>query len=155
MVPKVIISGGQTGADRGGLDAGRELGLTIGGYCPRGRMAEDGVVPAIYPLREIKQRSYTERTIKNIMVADATIVFTYGLLTGGSAKTWETAHHVQKPSKWINFNQVSDMEAAAEIRSWLDRVKPRVLNVAGNRESKAPGIAERVRHVLVVALSSN
>jgi len=47
-----VVSGGQTGADRAGLDAAMALGIPVGGWCPRGRRAEDGPIPAIYPLTE-------------------------------------------------------------------------------------------------------
>lgn len=59
-----VISGGQTGADRGGLDAAIDLGLPHGGFCPKGRRAEDGVIPGRYQLEETESADYTERTRK-------------------------------------------------------------------------------------------
>jgi predicted Rossmann-fold nucleotide-binding protein len=70
-----VITGGQTGADRGGLDAAIDLGLPHGGFCPKGRLAEDGVIPQPYQIEETASTEYSERTRKNVEAADATVVF--------------------------------------------------------------------------------
>jgi hypothetical protein len=145
-----IISGGQTGADRGGLDAGRILGLRVGGWCPRGRRAEDGTIPNKYPLVETTSANYSDRTRENIMGADATIIFVYGTVSGGSEATARICDLLGKPHLIVNL---SDAVAWDEIvRDWLGMVKPEVLNVAGSRESKAPGIQKTVRDILVMAI---
>ena len=60
--PHHIVSGGQTGVDRAGLDAAMACGMSHGGWCPRGRLAEDGPIPAHYQLRETRSAKYYIRT---------------------------------------------------------------------------------------------
>jgi len=78
-----IISGGQTGADRAGLDAAMELNIPIGGWCPKGRKAEDGPIADKYPLQETTSGDYRVRTEKNVKDSEGTIIFTIGKPTGG------------------------------------------------------------------------
>lgn len=92
-----IITGGQTGADRGGLDAAIHCDLPHSGWCPRGRKAEDGIIPAEYHLTEMLTPAYLLRTQANVIDSDATVIFTYGPLAGGSLKTVTYAHHLEKP----------------------------------------------------------
>jgi hypothetical protein len=147
-----IVSGGQTGADRGGLDAAIELGLPHGGFCPKGRLAEDGVVPARYALEETESAEYEVRTRKNVEASDATVVFTHGALTGGSALTARHAKSVGRPLLWVDLVATTTERAVTELRDFVERTGARTLNVAGARESHAPGIAEQVRRVVRAAL---
>jgi hypothetical protein len=151
-VPRRIVSGGQTGADRGGLDAARDLGLERGGFCPRGRRAEDGAIPDGYPLVELPTRSYPARTRRNVDASDATVVFSFGAPDRGSALTLRLASAAGKPALALDLAARDDAAAARELAAWLARVAPATLNVAGSRESNAPGIAARVRAVVVRAL---
>jgi len=146
-----IISGAQTGADRAALDAAIELGLEYGGAIPKGRLAEDGVIDSgKYPnLTELMRGSYLARTRKNVQDADATLVFTHGALTGGTKKTIEIARESGKPYLQNNLKKMTTEAAIVEIIKWLNTQKPGVLNVAGPRESGAPGIYSKVREVLV------
>lgn len=89
MSLKVIISGGQTGADRAGLDAAMEAGFSVGGYCPKGRLAEDGRVPDHYPLIELTKGGYPARTEKNVVESDGTLILNIGKLSGGTKYTVE------------------------------------------------------------------
>ena len=149
-----VISGGQTGADRGGLDAGLDLGLAVGGYVPRGRRAEDGRVPARYAsMVEHPRREYSARTTANIAAADVTLVFCSGPPTGGSAFTVRECTRLEKACLVVDL-QLDDEAAADVIRTWLSTQAPRIINVAGRRESKIPGIQARVRCLLVAALKS-
>jgi hypothetical protein len=84
-----VISGGQTGVDRGALDAALDLGVRCGGWCPAGRQAEDGVIPARYPLTELSGAGYDERTLKNVEDSDGTLIVTFGPADGGTARTVE------------------------------------------------------------------
>ncbi len=93
MITK-IISGGQTGADRGGLDAAIHCDLPHGGWCPKGRRAEDGINSAEYHLNEMVSSEYLPRTKANVFDSDATLIITYGPLKGGSLKTAMYAHHL-------------------------------------------------------------
>lgn len=144
-----IVSGGQTGADRGGLDAARDLGLEQGGFCPRGRRAEDGAVPDTYPVVELATRSYPARTRANVEHSDATVVFSIGPPDGGSALTLRLARAAGKPALAIDLAASSDDDAAAALAAFVAGVD--TLNVAGSRESNAPGIAARVRAVVGAA----
>ena len=60
-----IISGGQTGVDRAALDAALKHGIDGGGWCPTGRLDEFGRIPDRYPLKELEQGSFAERTLQN------------------------------------------------------------------------------------------
>ncbi|MCD6446738.1 MAG: putative molybdenum carrier protein, partial [Candidatus Marinimicrobia bacterium] len=82
-----IISGGQTGADRAGLDAAMELNIPVGGWCPKGRKSEDGPIDNKYPLQETTSGDYRVRTERNVKESDGTLIFTLGKPTGGTALT--------------------------------------------------------------------
>lgn len=135
-----IISGGQTGVDRAALDAALEVGMPIGGWCPRGRRAEDGFVPHGYPLAETPTTEYTERTNFNVRDSDATLVITRGALDGGSLFTTKVAMQLGRPYKVVDMDETNGLEVAV---SFIRTTNARVLNVAGPRESKNPGIYER------------
>ena len=149
-----IISGGQTGADRAALDVALELDMDYGGSIPKGRIAEDGPIDLErYPrLFELKEGSYLARTKKNVEDADATLAFTHGALTGGTERTLEFAKEYKKPYLHVNLKDVSVEGAVHEITEWLNIIKPKVLDVAGPRESGAPGIYAKVYKVLKTAL---
>jgi hypothetical protein len=147
-----IISGGQTGADRGGLDAALALGLGHGGHCPRGRLAEDGVIPARYHLTETEASDYDVRTERNVVDGDGTVLFTHGPPTGGSALTAALARRYGKPLLALDLARVDEAAAATALRTWLAAHTIATLNVAGSRASKAPGLATAVERILVAAL---
>lgn len=147
-----VVSGGQTGVDRAALDVALELGLVCGGYCPHGRRAEDGRIPARYPLVETPSPDYPERTLRNVRESDATLVLYRGAPRGGTALTLRLARRSRRP--WLAVDLDDDPDAAATIRDWLAGARPRVLNVAGPRESQSPGIGEAARCVLRAALAT-
>ena len=144
-----IISGGQTGVDRGALDAALELGLEAGGTVPRGRRAEDGRVPDRYPLRESSSPGYAERTERNVLDGDATLILCPGEPTGGTRLTWRLALRHERP---VCVVDIEGEAPAGRIRAFLGRISPKTLNVAGPRESSQPGIAARTRELLEKAL---
>lgn len=148
MAIQKIVSGGQTGADRGGLDAALELGVMCGGWCPLGRIAEDGAVPPEYPLKEAKTSDYPTRTRMNVCDSDGTVVFTYGAPERGSLLTLQTATKMFRPKLQLDLVRVTESDAAAQVRAFVEKHQIQVLNVAGNRESKAPGIQRRVAAVM-------
>jgi hypothetical protein len=82
-----IVSGGQTGADRAGLDAAIELGIPHGGWVQKGRKTEDGGLPEQYHLKEMPIASYAARTEQNVIDSDGTLIVSHGKLNGGSAMT--------------------------------------------------------------------
>ena len=152
--PFKIISGGQTGADRAALDVAIELGLDYGGAVPKGRIAEDGPLDAKYKkMTELDTPDYDVRTEKNVTDADATLIFTYGVIGGGSALTIELVKKYKKPFLHINFSIVPEEESMPMIQEWLNRVHPAILNVAGSRESTSKGIYEKVYRVLKSVLN--
>jgi hypothetical protein len=148
-----IVSGGQTGADRGGLDAAIELGIDHGGWCPEGRKAEDGRIPGRYVQKELPGGDYIDRTERNVVDSDVTAVFTYGPPEGGSFETGRFADIYARPWLHLDMNQ-GDEECAGQLLVWLQGLdRPNlVLNVAGSRASKAPDLRRRVRRILVSAL---
>ncbi|HUF04624.1 MAG TPA: putative molybdenum carrier protein [Aridibacter sp.] len=149
-----VVSGGQTGADRAGLDAAIELGLDTGGWVPKERLAEDGAVPDSYStLRETDSRSYPERTAMNVRDSDGTVIVSRGKLTGGSLLTLQLARRYEKPVIHIDLGSESIEEAARGLREWLDRNGCRTVNIAGPRASSDPQIYGRVRRLIVEALS--
>jgi hypothetical protein len=145
-----IISGGQTGVDRAALDAALDLGLACGGWVPRGRKAEDGPLPWRYPLKETESRHYGRRTSLNVRDADATLVLSRGAPSGGTALTVKLADRLEKPCLVIDL-EAPDPQAEAE--AWLTARPLGVLNVAGPRESTAPGIYREASAFLRVLLS--
>jgi len=145
-----IVSGGQTGADRGGLDAAIYCKIPHGGWCPNGRKAVDGVIPDKYQLQETASSDYLHRNEANVTDSDATLIFSYGPLEGGSLRTAEFAKKHNKP--WLHVDLERD--SAIKVVEWLKSkfLKQCVLNVAGSRESKAPGIQEKVMAIMVDVL---
>lgn len=135
--PERIVSGGQTGVDRAALDVALALGLACGGWVPKGRRAEDGPLPACYPVRQTPDRTYGRRTRWNVRDADATLVLTRGVPTGGTALTIACARALGRPYRVVDLDGDRDPES---VRAWLTRHGVRVLNVAGPRESGQPGI---------------
>ncbi len=138
-LPEKIVSGGQTGVDRAGLDVAIALGLAYGGWCPRGRRAEDGEVPSRYELIECDSYHYQVRTELNVQDSDATLILYERELKGGTLLTARLASEKLRPYLCMDL-QLCAPELA---QSWLQEIKPRVLNIAGPRESMQPGIYER------------
>jgi hypothetical protein len=132
-----LVSGGQTGVDRAALDVALELGLPCGGWCPRGRRAEDGPLDARYPLAETPSDDYAQRTAWNVRDSDATLILTRGAPSGGTALTLEVAERLGRPVLAVDLETSPEPRAVAE---WVEQAAVRVLNVAGPRESGMPGI---------------
>lgn len=144
---KKIVSGGQTGADRAGVDAAIESGLEYGGWIPRGRKAEDGPISKTYAdFREMSFGSYPERTKQNVIDSDGTLIFGYGKLTTGSALTLRLARQYEKPFLHIDLDIETD--PADRIRKWVRDHHIKVLNVAGRKLSKAPHIYDAVKTIM-------
>ena len=153
-----IISGGQTGADRAALDFAIQHGFPHGGWCPRGRLAEDGPIDLQYQLTETPSRRYDERTRWNIRDSDATVVFSIAAeLGGGSALTIELAHELGKPCLHITRNPGEAASAAGraadQLLDFLAEHRVRTLNIAGPRASQEPEIATFVHAVLKATLN--
>lgn len=150
-----IISGGQTGADRAGLDVAIDLGMDYGGSLPSGRRTEDGYLSRSYTkMKEVKSRYYHVRTEKNVMDSDATIIFTYSRMGSGSALTIKKAEEHYKSCLHVNLDKQTDDEAVKIVTEWLDSVRPHTLNIAGSRESTAQGIYQRVFNIMKEVLGN-
>ena len=145
---KKIVSGGQTGVDRAALDFAIKHKIPHGGWVPKGRLAEDGPLPAKYKLTEMSTDSYTERTEQNVIDSDGTVIISHGKLTGGSAYTLKMAKKHNRPYFHVDLKQYEVLPAALEILSWLDDNGIKTLNVAGPRASKDPKIYKMVKEVL-------
>lgn len=150
FTPDRIISGGQTGVDRAALDAAIELGIPCGGFVPRGRKAEDGPLEERYPMTECDSKEYPVRTEKNVSAANATLVLVRREPTGGTRLTIELCARHRKPCRVVRIAPPGP--ALVSIREFLEEVRPRVLNVAGPRESTEPGIQAQARDLLMECL---
>ena len=152
--PWGVISGGQTGVDRAGLVAAMTYSIRVGGWLPKGRLAEDGVVPdGFYGMKEC-DGGYRERTRLNVQYADATLVVSDKFpLSGGTDYTVKVAAEIGKPCKIVDLDAAN---AGVQIREWMLSLESAVsaekeriiLNVAGPRESVSPGIFEKAMDVL-------
>lgn len=135
MVLQKIVSGGQTGVDRGALDAALAAGFPCGGWCPADRAAEDGPIPARYPLTPMTRGGYRERTRQNVLDSDGTAVLFNGVLGGGTLLTVNLCEREGKPYLSIDASKNSEPEAAAKIAGFVAEQRITVLNVAGPRAS--------------------
>jgi len=149
---KKIISGGQTGADRAALDFAIKNRIPHGGSVPKGRMAEDGPLSKRYKLRETQTADYNERTEKNVIDSDGTLLLGSGALNGGSALTMTLARSHGRPCLHVDAAQVSAQQAAAQIERWIQENRISVLNVAGPRASKSPDIYVQVMKIFQALL---
>ena len=156
-----IVSGAQTGADRGALDAALARGVPIGGWVPAGRRAEDGIVPDLYMnagLVETRSPSYLVRTELNVKDTDATLILTFtveGAITGGTKRTAEFAQKHGKPCRFClaSAEGVDPVQLEAAVQ-FVREHDPKVLNVAGPRESKQPGLQVAVARFVAALLEA-
>jgi hypothetical protein len=151
MIEK-IISGGETGADRAALDFAIKSALPYGGSIPKGRKTEDGPLPQTYYLQELPTTSYAERTEKNVIDADGTLIISHGTLTGGSAYTREMAQKHSRPYLHIDLTEISAFDAAKKINAWIETHRIETLNVAGPPASKDPKIYQATFDLLQTTL---
>jgi len=150
-----MISGGQTGVDRAALDVALELGIPCGGWCPKGRKAEDGTIEARYPLQETPSDSYGQRTKWNVRDSDGTLILSWGKPTTGTLLTANECRRTAQPHLVIDLagegDQAADVLAA---REWIEKNLPSgVLNVAGPRASKHSAVYERARAFIMAVFS--
>ncbi len=148
--PARVVSGGQTGVDRAALDVALELGIPCGGWCPRERRAEDGVILWRYPLREADSPKYALRTRLNVRDSDGTLILHRGPLSGGTALTLRLARALDKPVFTVDLDHPPEMDS---VREWLRAHHIHTLNVAGPRESGSPGIHREAVRFLKMLLA--
>jgi hypothetical protein len=145
LLVRRIISGGQTGVDRAALDVAIEMGIEHGGWCPKGRRAEDGRIDRRYRLKETESTEYAVRTERNVVESDGTLIICSGEPTGGTFLTRRLAERHGKPVLVVPPSG----RRAASVRKWLAENDIRELNVAGPRESTSPGVGARARQLLI------
>ncbi len=139
MIDK-IVSGGQTGVDQAGLDVAIKLGIPYGGWIPKGRKTENGPLPQKYSMQEMPTSRYSDRTEKNVVDSDGTLIISRGQLTDGSEYTRKMAMKHHRPWLHIDITKDAKFHAATRIVSWIFDNEIRKLNVAGPRASKDPEI---------------
>jgi len=147
-----IISGGQTGVDRGALNAAILLRIPHGGWCPHRRRAEDGRIPDHYQLQESRSFDYQVRTEQNVLDADATLILHYGRVSSGTALTRRLVMKHGRPLLAVHLGLTTD---PAACRRWLRDNLVGVLNVAGPRESSHPGIERAAADWIVGMLTGD
>jgi predicted Rossmann-fold nucleotide-binding protein len=140
-----LISGGQTGVDRAALDFAIAHQIECGGWCPKGRIAEHGIIPIKYPLTETSGSDYRERTKLNVNDSNGTLIFINGYIDKGTKLTMDTAADLKKPCFIFDFSKTTEKE---KLLNWLSENKIKTLNIAGPRESNSAGIYGLVYDVL-------
>jgi hypothetical protein len=159
MVLKAI-SGGQTGADLGGLRAAKELGILTGGEAPKGFKTEDGSnleLKTIYGLKESLSEDYGIRTVVNIRSSDTKIIFSSNAKSPGTKLTIKHCEKLYKPYIIIDpkLENAPEMAKSFLEKQYIRFRKKLILNVAGNRESKSPGTEEKVYQILLKILKKD
>ena len=150
-----VVSGGQTGVDRGALDAAMALGIAVAGWCPQGRLAEDGPIPEKYPLQELEGGGYPERTLKNVVDSDVTVIIYFDELSGGTKLTYDYCIAESKPRILINGAKKDMTNAVAMLNRFVSSNGIKVLNIAGPRESKDDRAYEYSYNVIQKFLKSS
>lgn len=135
--------------DRAALDVAIAMGLGHGGWCPAGRLAEDGSVPSCYDLQETDSSDYPVRTEQNVIDSDATLILYENRLKGGTLLTQKICRRLGKPYLTVRI----DRDDPADAQAWLWKIEPETLNVAGPRESTSPGIFHRSMAFLLKVLN--
>ena len=151
-----IISGGQTGVDRAALDAALdaalESGISAGGWCPQGREAEDGPIAEKYPLQELPDGSYKERTLKNVQESDATVIIYFETISGGTEETLSFCLKEKKPYLLIDGSDFNEEGASKRIKQFINGNQISLLNVAGPRASKEKRAYEYTKQAFTLLL---
>jgi hypothetical protein len=133
--------------DRAALEVAIFLELEHGGWCPLGRLAEDGPIPDRFSLRETATADYAVRTRWNVRDSDATLIVSSQPLSGGTALTASAARDYRRPVRVIEPDLPE--EELELVVNWLTSLRVRVLNVAGPRESSQPGIGQQAEQLLL------
>jgi len=152
-----IISGGQTGVDRAALDAALRHGIESSGWCPTGRLDEFGRIPDRYPVKELQNGGFTERTLQNVKDSDGTIIIYPGKLSGGTEQTLHFCVEQRRPHELIDASKVSTEKAAQLIADFVCENNIEILNVAGPRQSEWPegyGYAAQVLDIFLNSIMS-
>jgi len=147
-----IVSGGQTGVDRGALDAALEAEFPAGGWCPADRTGEDGPIPACYPVTPLPRGGYRERTLRNVQDSNGTAILAPGVLSGGTLLTHALCQEHGRPVHVVDALQLTEEEAADGLARFVAAHGISTLNVAGPRASGWPAGQAYARTTLTVLL---
>lgn len=150
-----IISGAQTGVDRAALDAALECHVEAGGWCPEGRQSEDGIIPEKYPVIELPKSGYRQRTKRNVLGSDGTVVIYFGYPAGGTEQTISFCIKERKPYVLINAEEMSIEQASRKINKFIGESTISILNVAGPRASGELRAYEYAKKVILSVLPRN
>jgi len=150
-----IISGAQTGVDRAALDAALECHVEAGGWCPEGRQSEDGIIPEKYPVIELPKSGYRQRTKRNVLDSDGTVVIYFGYPAGGTEQTISFCIKERKPYVLINAEEMSIEQASRKINKFIGESSISILNVAGPRASGELRAYEYAKKVILSVLPRN
>lgn len=145
-----IISGGQTGAERAALDVALKLGIPHGGWVPKGRKTDGGILPEKYKLKELKLAGYPSYSGWNVIDSDGTLILSHGKLMGGSVWPLELTNKHNRPCLHIDLNEMTSEYAVPIIRAWMIKHRLEVLNVTGSRASKDQRIYSKVFKIIEV-----
>ena len=147
-----IISGGQIGADQGGLRAGKELGLETSGWVPKGCRTLDGPAPWLvteFGCYEHESSSYPPRTYENVRLSSGTVRFAFNFESPGEKCTLKAIRQYGKPHFDVDLNTMTP--TPSEFRAWLEENQIMTLNVAGNANPK-DRVESLVRQYLIEAI---
>ena len=133
-----VVCGGQTGVDRGALDAALAVGVPCGGWCPEGRLAEDGIIPVRYPVTELIGAGYDQRTRQNVEDSDGSLIITFGPASGGTARTIAACRELARPLLVIDACVAPLDQAVSESVRFVTEQGIAELNIAGPRASDEP-----------------
>ena len=136
MITK-IVSGGQSGVDRAALDAALQTSTECGGWCPEGRSAEDGAIPDRYPVIELKDADYKQRTLQNVIDSDGTLIIYFDCLSEGTEQTLLFCMEKNKPYLLIDASEIPVSRTVKRIMEFVIKNDTQTLNVAGPRASSA------------------
>ena len=143
-----IVSGGQTGVDRAALDAALERKFDVGGWCPEGRLSEDGTIPERYPVKELPKSGYRRRTKQNVVDSDGTVIIYFGRPSGGTAQTIKFCISEGRPYLLIDACEMSIENASRKITEFIEREAISIMNVAGPRASGEPRAYDYTKKVM-------
>ena len=133
-----IVSGAQTGVDRAALDAALEYGVEAGGWCPEGRQSEDGIIPKKYPVIELPNSGYRQRTKQNVIDSDGTVIFYFGYPAGGTEQTISFCINKKKPYVLVDAEEMSIELASRKINKFIGERSVSILNAAGQEHMSMP-----------------
>lgn len=150
-----IVSGAQTGVDRAALDAALESSAEVGGWCPEGRIAEDGIIPEKYPVKELPGSGYRQRTKRNVIDSDGTVIIYFGYPSGGTEQTIVFCIKEKKPYLLIDAEEIPVERASRKVEEFIARKSILVLNVAGPRAGGEARAYEYAKKVIQGVLQNN